>query len=297
MEKSLFESLERREPSFKNLLSLRQRSSETPKVVPNLIFKPGCNLFEAYVITKNFPAIIFNVGESLNGIVEVLHAEVNSIPGTELHSLALLLASRSQSVTKDNVESMLSSSPSAVSVRVHEGVDGVLVDTLQFPIRLTSGNRAFFVAEEVFNGMLSRVRKVFGSIGETIVYEEGYEYGKKDAEVLVALFGREKLNEMIKELVSLYSSIGLGRPRLLEFDPGKHAVLLLYDNLECHNQKSDKPFSRFVKGHVMGMSEALFGTGITCEETKCMATGDDHCRFEISSQKSSGGGARVIYLP
>lgn len=262
---------------------LKSSEKESPKVVPNLFYAPGKQLIQVYAVCKNDSKPIATIWSLMDGVGKRLHTEVNAVRATDLAILCGYFEIIKPDVTKNDVQKRLDSCPAVISSKVHESSEGMLIDSIQFPIRLSSGNRAFFVAQDVFNGMLDGVRERFGSLGESLVYEQGYVYGKKDSEILVSILGRERLFATIKELVMLYSSVGLGRPELLESDPvRKRARIRLYDSLECQAHKTNAPFSRFIKGHVTGFAEAMYDCTMVCNETKCAAMGDGYCEFEMT---------------
>jgi predicted hydrocarbon binding protein len=171
---------------------------------------------------------------------------------------------------------------------VAEGNGGLILDKQQFPLTLSSGHRAMFMTAEAFQGMLGQIRKVFSTGGKLIIYEEGLASGKGNANQILSVFGYEFTVSHVGELIYLYSINGMGRPEIVMMDiDQKKAIIRLYDNIECLNIKSEKPFSEYIRGHICGIGNVLFKVETKCIETKCIAVGNEFCEFEIRAAREN----------
>ena len=76
---------------------------------------------------------------------------------------------------------------------------------------------------------------------------------------------------------------GVGKPEIVSFDLATlTAVFRIHGNVECEGRKTSAPYSRWIKGQLVGFMSALFETPCKAEETKCMAMGDPYCEFVLS---------------
>jgi len=141
------------------------------------------------------------------------------------------------------------------------------------------------VRRDVFVDMFGRMRKIFGTGANTIVYELGLATGENDARELMEAFGEGVLVGSLAQLVFLYSAQGWGRPELVDLtlDPVK-TTLRIRDNFECAGVLSNAPNSNFIRGHIAGLGKTIFDKTIVCQETKCLAKGDPYCEFVAAEE-------------
>ena len=259
-----------------------QTKTENPKVVTNLLFVPNAKLFQISALVKNDPNIIAKLGSYLSESLHVLHGEVDSMPGKEFASVHFFVEAKNPNLTRDSIEKLLSSSPLTLNCIVAEGRDGLILDKQQFPLKLSSGHRAMFMTGDAFRSMMGRIRTVFSTGGKLIIYEEGLASGKINASQLLHVFGQQFVFDHVEELIYLYSITGMGVPEIvmMDFDQ-KKAIIRLYENLECLEAKTDKPFSEYIRGHICGIGNILFNIDTKCTETKCIAMGHEFCEFEL----------------
>jgi predicted hydrocarbon binding protein len=256
--------------------------ANSPKIVPNLFFSPGKNLFQVFAIAKDQPSAISSILQYVEPLAVVLRLEVDRIPKREGIQVALYVESKNLSTLKFDIARAINSSPLVLSCLVQESHNGLLLDTIQFPILQSSGVRAIVISQEVFNGIFTAVRKKFGSGGDVIIYDEGLAYGENQGKVLLSFFGRDKVMESLPELVKLYQSVGIGRPLASKFDLNKPSGMIrLYDSLECEGQTSKAPYSQFIRGHICGIANIMYGRQMKCREIACMARGDKYCEFQL----------------
>ena len=187
---------------------------------------------------------------------------------------------------KDEVAALLKKAVRQGEVVVLGG-DDTVVDESHFPLQLATGQRAYLLSEGVIRGMLSRVREVLGTGGDVVVCQEGEAVGRGDFEAMKDLLGGT-LRARLAKLTGLYLAVGIGVPDVVELDlEAQKGVVRVYENIECVGAKSRVPYSQWVRGHLAGVTSALFGVRIKCEETKCVACGDPYCEFAISRTGSN----------
>jgi predicted hydrocarbon binding protein len=167
-------------------------------------------------------------------------------------------------------------------VEVKQAVDGILTDSLNFPLTWNNGDRAILMRTEGLRNLLEAVKSTDTATGEASLYSLGFTYGRASWESLLSSF-RPTSKDAMAELLGVYSATGWGRPELTDFDMGKRkAKLKLRENFECEGVSTGAPASNFVRGHISGAFSALFGGYVRAVEKKCTSKGDDFCEFEVS---------------
>ena len=253
-----------------------------PKFISNLFFSPGKTLFQIGIVLKDNPSALSNILEFLEPLVNVIRIELDRNAREGNNHVILYVESKKTSTTRSEIERAIYSSPSALTYKVQESHDGLLIDTMQFPIMATTGVRAIVISQDIFNGILAKIRQKFGSGGDVIIYEQGLAYGENQGAALFSFFGKTKALESIQELIKLYQSVGIGRPTISKFSlENPAATIKMYDSLECQGRKTSVPYSQFIRGHICGLATVLYGRPMKVRETKCIASGDDHCEFQI----------------
>lgn len=260
---------------------LAQRAKETT----GYHYNPKKKVFLVSIEIKNDPSALASIASILSS------ADVNVLSGfTSMNQETQtgiwgFFAETQKDVRVARLKQLIDSSPYVISSSVVEGTEGLVVDTIHFPVKLNSGETMILVRREVFGDMFNRLGEIFGTGGETIVFEEGEATGESDARRLIEVFGRDLAQQSIPELSSLYLTLGWGRPELLRFNAIPFsATIRLSDSFECSGQKSTKPHSNFIRGHMIGLINTLFQKKVQCVETKCSALGDPFCEFTVSEK-------------
>ncbi len=245
-------------------------------------YNPKKKVFLLSIDIKNDPSALASIASILSdagisvlgGFTSMNHETQTGIWG--------FFAETENDVRAARLKQLIDSSPYVIGCNVVEGTEGIVVDTIHFPVKLNSGETMILARKEVFSDMFNRLGEIFGTGGETIVFEEGEATGESDARRLIEVFGRDLAQESIPELSNLYLTLGWGRPELVRFNAIPFsATIRLYDSFECSGQKSTKPHSNFIRGHMTGLINTLFQKKVTCLETKCSALGDAFCEFSL----------------
>ena len=181
------------------------------------------------------------------------------------------------------VEQLFSSSRLVKDVVAKEGRNGLLVDSLNFPVSWNTGDRAVMLRTEFFGTMEDGLRRNFKSGADVLLHEMGFHHGMPTFENLLKRYPvRDK--EDLKEVLCYYDASGWGKSDLQSFDLSKKkAVVRLMDNFECSaGGATAKTGSNFVRGHIEGLFSVIFGEGVKVAETKCITRGDQYCEFTAS---------------
>ena len=167
-------------------------------------------------------------------------------------------------------------------VEVKEAVEGILTDTLNFPLTWNNGDRAVLMRTEGLRTMLEAIKSSDSSTGEAAIYSQGFSYGKAAWENLMSNV-RPSTKEGLQEILGVYSAVGWGKPELIDLDAGKRrAKLRMIDNFECEGAATGSSASNFVRGHISGAFSTYFGGYVRVVEKKCKSKGDSYCEFEVS---------------
>jgi predicted hydrocarbon binding protein len=202
---------------------------------------------------------------------------------------SLFVEPTGKQLTADEVKAIVNSSPFVLSCIVEGSQKGILVAGDAFPIRLGTGQRAMILRTELFSEMLKSMREQFASGGDVIVYHEGIVAGENDAVTLTRIMGNSTIIDNASLLVRLYTALGWGRSELTAFEPNPfRATIRVEASFECESQRSNKPYSQFLRGHFAGFSSRTLGTEVVCEETRCVTVGDPYCEFLLRAKRGPG---------
>jgi predicted hydrocarbon binding protein len=248
-------------------------------------YNPKKKVFLVSIDMKNDPSTLASITSLLSteGIT-CLSGFISMNAGTN-SGVWGFFAETEGDVKASQLKKLIESSPYVTGSVVLEGNEGLIVDSVHFPLKLNSGETMILARKEVFSDMFKRLGEIFGTGGETIVFEEGEAMGESDGRRLIDVFGREVALQNIPELSNLYLTLGWGRPELVKFHGIPFsATIRIHDSFECAGQKSTKPHSYFVRGHMTGLINTLFQKKVTCIESKCAALGDPYCEFILSER-------------
>jgi len=174
-----------------------------------------------------------------------------------------------------------------VRVEALEGREGVIVDGISFPVNW-QGRRTIILSQPATTRMFDAIRFNLGSGGHVVLYQQGSSYGKELAESFVNRLGAEYLKRNFDYTLGILSATGWGIPELIG---GREAfpniTIALKSCLECDGVRASQPACSFMRGFLAGVSSAVAGHTVHCEETRCIAKGSTHCEFELRSGRSS----------
>ena len=248
-------------------------------------YNPGKKVFLVSIDMKNDPSALASITSILSNSGITALSGFTSMNAETHAGVWGFFAESEKDVRASRVKQLIDSSPYVIGSSVIEGAEGLVVDMIHFPLKLNSGETMILAREEVLSDMFKRLGEIFGTGGETIVFEEGEATGESDARRLIEVFGRDLAQQSIPELSNLYLTLGWGRPELVRFNAIPFsATIRLYDSFECSGQKSTKPHSYFVRGHMTGLINTIFQKRVNCIETKCSALGGAFCEFSITEK-------------
>jgi len=248
--------------------------------------KPGANLFQLAIQLRDVPGALGDLtillGKSgINILGGIVCPPKSDTPGdTPFRMLEVFVESSDRELSTSSIERLIESCPYTYEVKVRRSRDGLIVDSMSFPLRLDQGQRAILIRKDVISASMREVRQVFSTGGDVMLYKQGYAAGKSDAEELIRIFGEESILEKLEELVNLYSSLGWGRARITSVDfEALSAKIKVDQSFECMSQSSTKPYSQFLRGHLAGLTSGVLSIEMKCEEIACAAVGNPACEF------------------
>jgi len=181
----------------------------------------------------------------------------------------------------------LKESAFVVKVEAREGRDGVIVDGMSFPASW-QGRRTIILSQTATARMFEAIRFTLGSGGDVILYQQGSSYGKELAESFMTRLGDDYLRRNFDYTLGLLSATGWGVPELVgSKDSFPNITIALQSCLECDGVRATRPACSFVRGFLAGVSSAIVGHIVHCEELRCIGMGASECGFELRSGRSS----------
>jgi predicted hydrocarbon binding protein len=180
----------------------------------------------------------------------------------------------------------LKESSFVVKVEAREGRDGVIVDGISFPVNW-QGRRTIILSQTATARMFEAIRFTLGSGGDVVLYQQGSSYGKELAESFMNRLGGDYLKRNFDYTLGLLSATGWGVPELVGSRDGfPNITITLQSCLECDGVRATRPACSFVRGFLAGVSSAIVGHTVHCEESRCIGMGNPICEFELRSGKS-----------
>ncbi len=261
-----------------------------PKEIISYVYKPRARLFHIVLQLRDVPGALADITVSLAKYkVNILGGFISGIEDPKEkdkvdRSVGLFVEAQNREMTAQQIKGLIQDSAYASEITVRESNDGLIVDSLNFPLKLSQGQRAIVMRSEVIASSMNEIRQIFNTGGDVMLYKQGFSAGQNDAEELIRIFGEGSVLNRIEDLVNLYSSLGWGKARIAEVEFEKLSARIRIDeNFECMGQeKKSKPYSQFVRGHLAGLSTHLFATEMKCTEVKCASMGDPYCEFLLS---------------
>jgi predicted hydrocarbon binding protein len=171
-------------------------------------------------------------------------------------------------------------------------IESLIADSISNPL-LMGGERAVIMRSSGYKGLTKGIRERFGSAGEAFLYyngvEIGIEYGKSHRAVGQKLGITDPARIFEDITISTFNCVGYGLAQIVKLTAKPLYVLgRVYNSFECElGRGATKPYSRLIRGMIVGVLTTLFGTEMTVEETKCIAKGDPYCEFEAKPEKAT----------
>ena len=252
------------------------------KTIPIFYFDEERKSFQIVVKLKNNPgslASLLNVlaKQEINILTSVDYAQGDS--GIWIG----FVQAKDDKLTTQKLESIARSSPTTISVKTSESINGFLIDNLTFPFARLNGDRDVIIRAEFLRDMMRKLRDEFGSAADVFLYKEGIALEESAEKFYIDRYGAEKLFHALTYFQSFYSALGWAKPELVFVDPpGRKATLRLYESFECSKENGNKPYSHFLRGFINGSFSTMMGAKTSTREVLCQAKGDPCCEFLVT---------------
>lgn len=247
-------------------------------------YNPEKSFSEIAVKMRNTKGVLAHVLTQLSSLgVNILSGYTAANEGQETGVWCSFV--ENNGVEESRLKSALLEVPGVIEVNTLSDVDGLIMDMLSFPLVWNTGERAVLLGQERFSKMLERLRDAFGMAGNVMVYQEGLSVGEGLARFFVGKMGDRFVMNHLPQIFGVFSAAGVGQVEITHYELDQLKVdLVLRNSMECVGHQSKKHYSEFLRGTIAGMIEIVVGGRVKCEEIRCIATGDDHCEFIVTSR-------------
>ncbi len=273
--------------SGRQIQATSESQIEHPKIITAFMYIPKKNYFLINLEMRNRLGDVAAVSHILaEASIEILTGSFTRGGGGKPGTWQVFVQPLNGNLSSDDLKRLLLSCPDVMGCQIKESREGLLVDSVTFPIKISSGQRAMIIRNDVWNSMLKRTREKFGSGGDVIIYEQGNMAGRMTGKELLSALGKDFLTQQLDQVVAMYQALGWGKAKILSFVHSPLALTIrMWDSAECMGQKSDKPTGHFIRGHIVGVVEEMFGIECKCAETSCLARGNPYCEFVLEEKK------------
>lgn len=131
-----------------------------------------------------------------------------SQPTSAVAVISLIAEPVGEELTDEDVKALVEKSPRVLSALVESSDGGILLEKQLFPTVLLTGQRVMMTRVDAIASMLKSIREKFGSGGEVVVYQEGYEAGLSEASGLVKMMGRDELVWHAEQIATFRTALG-----------------------------------------------------------------------------------------
>ncbi len=273
--------------SGKQVRSATESQIEHPKIITAFMYIPKKSYFLLNLEIRNRLGDLAAVSNVLaQSGIEILSGSFTRGAVGNPGRWQVFVQPLNANFTSEELKRLVVSCPDVVGCQIKESREGLLVDSVTFPIKISSGQRAMIIRNDVWEGMLQKTREKFGSGGDVIIYEQGNMAGRMSGRELLAALGRDFLTKQLDQVIAMYQALGWGRAKILNFVQSPMTLSIrMWESAECMGQKSEKATGHFIRGHIVGHVEEIFGVECKCVETSCLAKGDPYCEFVLEEKK------------
>ncbi len=244
------------------------------------------NYYSLELIVKNVPGVIFKIGQRFAerniNIVRFIHSD------TEGDTTVIFIVgdfTKSKVSPEKLYEELKRDSEYILEIAFSNKAGNVYYPAHLFPITLDNNRAILFGLANIY-GLIYDLRKNIGvDTANTLLYHLGYGVGEAvyKHHFKPRKYSPDNLEEVMNLIDAIMVSYGWGILKNYQFLGDK--IFLEFEDLwECEAQKNmeDTYGSHYFRGILGGFFGSLFDTKADVEEVKCIARGDDVCRFEIT---------------
>jgi len=143
--------------------------------------------------------------------------------------------------------------------------------------------RFLLIPGEVFPQLYMGMEDLLGRAAGPLLYNAGKSVGGKYMELIPVLGIDVSTERGIVQALEQFSTLsGMGRTEVTEISLAeKRIVIRIYGLITALGIKSKRPVCHLVRGVFAKSLETVTGERAVCEETKCVAVGDEYCEFVL----------------
>ena len=243
-------------------------------------YAPGKKLFHVLVTLSDAPG-------SYSSILDLVRTKVNLI-GTSTYTRSDGTAvfsgfseALSPKTTGKELEKLIMGSKAAISAKVYEGSDGILVDTFHTGF-IVGDEEYILMRKDGLVHVFDRVSKMLGSGGDALLFEEGMAMGSRNAEMMINIVGARRVRAQMGVLNRFLAAQGWGVIEAKDGPEDGGFTIRVVDCFECSVEAPSRKGCNFMRGYLAGSSKATFGKDYQSKETRCVLKGADACEFQLT---------------
>jgi len=189
----------------------------------------------------------------------------------------------SDSTNATALQGMTAKLPDVSCCQVWESRDGLLVDRFHTGFQAGVGEPYVILPARALSETFEGIVRTFGSGGQTILYEQGLDYGKSRAELYKEIIGKHP-ERRLDDLTAIVGALGYGKSTATFEPSGKAMTLTSIECFECSTPTHTGRRCKFLLGMAVGIFSALFDKELAGEETLCRHDGNEHCEFVLRAK-------------
>jgi predicted hydrocarbon binding protein len=159
--------------------------------------------------------------------------------------------------------------------------DGLLVDDYHLGIEVGLGEDFIMLPAKGVSHTYDHLTELFGSGGDTILYDEGFSLGKVNARYFMRLLGADLARQKVHQLAALYGTMGWGNAQMEIENTAASFTVVVENCFECSAKRRVRTTCSFMRGHLAGFLSTTFETILRSSEEKCRFRGDPVCEFRL----------------
>ena len=240
--------------------------------------------FHVVVELNNVPGALCNVLRDLGDFgISVLDGSSS----VDIYSRTAVWSAfvRDSDRTVSQLKGKISSSQNVLDSMVVESESGFFSGGTRFSLSSNAEGMTLMGRGIHPERILRKLRERFGAEGERILYDEGHACGKEVGVDYTRRLGVGFARANLLDVFEMYETARWFRLEGVErFKRYGVVTVRTRESFECEGARSSRPYSQFLRGHLSGGLTAILGKEMACEETKCVAAGDENCEFVLSSR-------------
>ena len=258
------------------------QGGRVPKDVLLFLYNPKKRFLHVVVQLLNTPGALSDAARLAYSAGLNILAGFTSIGPDGKIGIWSFFAENTNGMTAEGAVRAISRSAHVRAVRANESDEGLLVDSMHYPLRMTPGREFVGFNRTNVKSMFTKIITTFGTGGIVIIFEEGLSIGRVGGGYLLGLMGRDVLQKKIRLIGNLLSGWGWGLVQGMEVSPGFSEVRVrVSDCFEVGGERSVKPVCHFTRGMLTGLFEKIFGSPAEAVEVSCSAQGGSSCEFVL----------------